>query len=105
MDNSSGVCGVEPLRNLRAPVQQRVYIQRTSADLVLQSLPIQKFHGDEPPPLEFIYFVNRANVGMVQRRGGLCFTLESLERQLVLSQIFRKKLQRDKTPQLDVLSL
>ena len=57
------------------------------------------------PPFELIDLVNSANVGMVQRRGGLRFAFESLQRELVLCQIFRKEFQRHKTPQLDIFGL
>jgi hypothetical protein len=65
MNNSGGVRGVQPLGNLPAPLQQRLDIQWTPANLVLQRHSVQKFHGDEPASFELINFVNSANVGMV----------------------------------------
>jgi hypothetical protein len=43
-----------------------------------------------------------ADVGMIQGRGGARFQLETLQRLLVLCQIFRKKLQRDAPPELEI---
>ena len=66
MNDSGGVSGVEPLGNLRAPIEQRFDFQRAPCDVVLERLAIEKFHGDEAAALVFINFIDGANVGMVQ---------------------------------------
>src|SRR5215469_16298031 len=49
--------------------------------------------------------VDRADIGMVQRRSRLGFTPESFERLWVAGELFRKELQRDKTVEACVLGL
>ena len=44
---------------------------------MLQRHAIQKLHGDERFAVLFVNFVDRADVGMVQSRGGLRFALEA----------------------------
>ena len=42
-----------------------------------KGLPFQKLHGDKGASVLFADIVNRADVGMVQRRGGLGLPLEN----------------------------
>jgi hypothetical protein len=44
---------------------------------MLQRNPIQEFHGDESLAILLINFVNRADVRMVERGGGLRFALKT----------------------------
>jgi hypothetical protein len=104
MNNSSGVRRVQPFRDLRTPIEQSFNVQRAAVNLVLQRLAVEKFHGDEAAAVELVNFINRANVGMVQRRCGLRLALKAFQREFVLGQIFRQEFQRDKAPQLNVLS-
>jgi hypothetical protein len=49
--------------------------------------------------------MNRADVGMVQRRGGARFALKSFQRMPVFSYFFREKLKRNETAQGRVFGL
>src|ERR1700736_6183143 len=51
------------------------------------------------------HFVNLANVGMVERRGGTRFSLETFHRSSVVRQLLRQELQGNAAAQLNVLSL
>ena len=43
MNDSGGVRGVEPLSDLRAPIEQRFDFERTPCDVVLERLAIEEF--------------------------------------------------------------
>ena len=95
MDDAFGVGGIERAGHLDTGVEQFVKRQRAVGDLVLQRVPIEKFHGDEMLACEFIDFIDRADVGMIQRGGGARFALEALERPAVARHFGREKFQRD----------
>ena len=99
------VGGVERVGNLRAQFQHRIDGQRLSADSMLQRLPFQKFHGQERLALSFLDVVNRADVRVVERRGGARFSLEPLQRLPVFCEVLRQKLQRHPSTQFRVFGL
>ena len=78
VDDALGVRGVERVRHLHTEVQDFSQFQRLAADAVPQRLPLQQLHGDEVLAVGFIDFVDRADIGMVERRGGKGLALESL---------------------------
>ena len=85
-------------------IQQQPHFQWPVRDAVLQRGAFQKLHRNKRLRIVLADFVNRADVWMIQRRGGARFTAESLERLRVAGQIFRKKFQRDEAAQLRVFS-
>ena len=74
-------------------------------DAMFEGLSVEEFHGDEGLAVFFIDFVNGADVGMVQGRGGLRLALKAAERLLVFGDIIGKKLEGDKTAELEVFRL
>ena len=60
---------------------------------MLQSLSFQILHHDVGLTLMLTHIMDGADVGMVQRRGGPGFTLESFQCLAVLRQLVRKELQ------------
>ena len=94
-----------PRRNSDGRFQQFFQIERAILDGVLKGLPFQKFHGDEGFAAVFANIVNGADVGMIQRRSGLCFALETRERLGIRRNGIRQKFQRDKTQQACVFRL
>ena len=83
----------------------RFHLHRPARDPVLQRQAIQKLHGDERLAVVLADLVNRADVGMVQRRGRLRFAPEALQRLRVLGHIIGQELQSDKAAELCVLGL
>ena len=77
MNDASSVRCIKRIRDLDGKLEQFCHWQRLCTDLALQSLPFQKFHGDEGLTLVFIHVVNGTNIGMVQCRRGIGFTLKS----------------------------
>ena len=68
-----------------------------------ERLPFEQLHDDEVLPLVLLDGVNRADVGMVQRRGGASLALEALERRRVLGQLGGQELERDAAAEARVL--
>ena len=94
MDNARAVRRVQRIGNLDAELQNLLDGHGSGADRVLQRHPVEVFHGDEALALEGVHVVNRADVGMIQRRSGARFALEALKRHRVARKAFRQELQR-----------
>jgi hypothetical protein len=100
-----GVRGVERVGNLNRECEQVFGINGAPVDEVLERLAIEKFHGDEGLAILLADVVNRANVGMVQRGGGLGFALESREGLRVAGDVLRQKFQRNEALEARVFGL
>src|SRR5580698_2474070 len=72
---------------------------------MLQRLPFQILHRDERVPVVFIDLVNRADVWMIQRRGGLRLSLKPAQGLRIFGYIVRKELQCHEAFQLRILGL
>jgi secreted protein with Ig-like and vWFA domain len=70
-----------------------------------QGFPFQAFHYDVRLAGFFTDVVNRADVGMVQRRGSAGFPLESLQGFAIAPNLLRKEFERYGAAQPGVLSL
>ncbi len=70
-----------------------------------KGLAFQQFHGDESPGVDFINFVDGADVRVVQGRCGLGFTAETLQSLGVLGEFFRQEFQGYKTVEAGVFGL
>ena len=53
--------------------------QRSRRDMLAQRLTLQQFHDDKGMAFVLIEFVDRADVGMTQRRDGASLALEALQ--------------------------
>ncbi len=107
VNNAFDVGGVERIGDLDGQLQQRVGLERARADGVLESEAVEKFHGDEGLRLVFlgqvlVNFVNGADVGMVQSRGGLGLTLKAGEGLRIFSDSIGQEFQSHKAVQLEV---
>ena len=63
---------------------------------MLQRLPFEKFHRDKRLGVVLADFVNRADVGMVQRRRSLGLTLKTLNRLWFLGKLAGKNFRATK---------
>ena len=70
-----------------------------------QRRAFQKLHGDEGVAVVLADVVNRADVGMIQRRRGLRLALKTSERLRIARHVIRKELQRDEAVQPGVFGL
>src|ERR1700733_13683416 len=67
MKNTSAMRGIERIRNLRPEAKQRRNLERLAGDVLLQVHAFKKFQRDKALAVMFADFVDRADVGMIQR--------------------------------------
>jgi hypothetical protein len=72
---------------------------------MLQGRAFKELHHDVGAAILFADVVDRANVGMVERRGRLRFSLETAQRLGIAGDVIGKKLQCDETVKASVLGL
>ncbi len=77
VDDAFGMRGVECIGNLNRQTEQNIVLERFSGDAMLQRHAVQKLHGDECLPVLFPNVINRADIGVIQRRCGLRFALKA----------------------------
>ena len=73
---------------------------RLFGDAMLQRRAVQILHGDESFAAVVVNFVDSADVGMIQCRGGFRFALETAKRLRIFGHIVRQKFQGHKRPSL-----
>src|SRR6266566_8675557 len=72
---------------------------------MFQRVSFHQFHRDEGLAVCFFNVVNRANVRMVESRGGTGFSSEPFEGLAVIRKFLRQELQRHESAQLSVFRL
>ena len=77
VDNALGVGGIERVSYFNRQIEYGVDVQRPMSDGVLQRLAVEVLQNDEGPAAFFAYVINRADVGMIERRGSFGFALEA----------------------------
>ncbi len=102
MDNGFGMRRVESVRDLNAQVEQGFNLDWFAANQVPKGLAFQQLHCDEGSAIYLVDFVDGADVRVVQGGGRFGFPLEPAEGLGVAGQIFRKKLERHVTAELNV---
>jgi hypothetical protein len=102
MNDAFGVCGVERVGDLDAETKRIFERKRLVAYGVLQSVAFEAFHDDERVTVYFADFMDGADIGMIQRGGGLSFALETQKSLLIPRDVVREKFQRDKPAKLGV---
>src|SRR4029077_2995075 len=85
--------GIEGLDYLDGDVKETREIQGATGEIVFEGSTLEVFHGNEGVAAIFADIVNRADVGMIQGRGGLRLAFESRQCLPIASQIIRKKLE------------
>ena len=102
MDNSFGVSRVERIRQLYSDIQNAIECQRSTANQAAKSLSLKQLHRDEMVPFVFLHIVDRANIGVIQLRGGARLALKSFQRDAILGKFVWQKFQRDLAPEFNV---
>ena len=104
MNDALGVRGLERISDLNGQIEHFGEPERLPT---LQSLPqrlaLEQFHGQEPLTVDVIDLVDRADVRVVQRRGGARLALKAFQCDTVLRDLRRQELQRDITVESGVV--
>ena len=85
-------------------VEQTRHVQRPAVDHAVERRAVEQLHGDEVCAVVLVDLVDRADVRMIQGRGGARLAEEALERLRIVRAIRRQELQRHCSRQPDVLS-
>ena len=102
MDDAFGMSGIESVGNLDGKRKRFVKRKRTAGDGVFESAAIEKLHDDEGMCVVFADFVDGANVGVIQGRGGLRFALKAFESLQVAGDAVGKEFKSDEAVELGV---
>ena len=105
VNDALGMRGVQPVGDVYCEYKKLFQFQRLPLNLVLQSHAVEKLHADERFAIFLAEVVNRADIGVVKRRGGLCFALKSAQNHGIAGHVVRQKFQRDKAVQASVFGL
>src|SRR5580692_10045327 len=103
VDNSGRVSGIESIGDFYGQRKQNLHLQRSRGNAMFQGHPRQKLHGDELAVFMTTDFIDRADVGMVQRGSGTGFAAEAVQGLRVLGNVVRKEFQSDEAPKIGVL--
>ena len=70
-----------------------------------QCLAFQALHHQERPTIVLANVVNRADVGMIERRGSARLAAETFQKLMILGKLLRQELERHTSAELRVLGL
>jgi hypothetical protein len=98
-------CIVERLNSLKTRFRHASRAVQRSGDAVLQRHPIQKLHGDERFAMLVVNFVDRADIGVIQRRGSFRFALKPAKGLRVFGYVVGQELESHKPSEFLILSL
>ena len=99
MHDSLRVRRIEAVGDLDADLQELRDLDGPGGDAVLERLALEQLHGDERPTLELADVVDRADVGMIERRRRARLAAEPLDRLRIPGDVVGQELQRDVPPE------
>jgi hypothetical protein len=105
MDDALGVRGVQRVGNLDPQVEQFVDLQRLAAEAVLEGFSFQLLHHDKGLAFVLANLVHRADIRVVQRRGGPRLAPKTFEELAVVDEFFGQEFERHAATELGVLRL
>ncbi len=105
MHDALGVRRLERVRDLDRDGEDLVHRHRPPSHHLGQGLAVEQLHHDEVLLLVLLDRVDRADAGVVERRGGARLALEPLERARVPRHLGAQELERHAPPELRVLGL
>jgi len=105
VDDPLGVGCIEGIGDFDGERERGIEVHRPALDRVLEGHAVQKLHYDVGLSVLLANVVNGADVGMIQRRGGLRFAPETAQGLRVFGYFVRQKLERNKAIQSRVLGL
>ena len=96
VDDIFGVSGVESVGNFDGKCKERVEFHGAAGDAMLERGALQKFHSDEGLAVLFADIVDGADVGVIERRGGLSFPFKTGEGLGIFGDVVGEEFQSDK---------
>src|SRR5438046_9405613 len=102
MDYALGMRGLHRFGYFDRQFKQYVDFQWLLSDTLFQRPAFQHLHGNEVPAIGLANFINCADVGMVQRRGGPRFALKALQSGGIIFQFTSQKLQSNMPPVVEL---
>ncbi len=103
VDNAFAVGRVERIGDFDAQRENRLQFHGAPGDEVLERDAVEELHDEEGAAALLANVVDGADVGMVQRRGGLGLAAKALEGLAILREIVGKKLEGDEAAETRVL--
>src|SRR5205823_14806708 len=79
MNNAARVSRIQCISDFNAQLEQRVNIEAALRNAMSQARAFQVLHSDEASAQAFANFIDRADVRVIDRRGGPGFAAEALE--------------------------
>ncbi len=101
--NPAAMRGFQTVHNLNRPIQQGIQPDWLVTDAMLQGFAFEKLHCQEWAPFLLAYFVNRADIRMIDRSSRVRFPLETLQGDAIASHLLRQEFQGDFTAKADIL--
>ena len=95
----------EPLGRLPGDLVDQIQGQGPLPDPLVEGLPVEERHGEKRLAVPLVDLVDRADIGMVQRRRGLRLAQEALAVLARARDVLREELQRDDALETGVLGL
>ena len=105
MNDAFGVRGIQRIGNLNTQRQNRVDLLGGPAIRCFRVSPSRNSMAMKALPILLANVVNRADIGMVERRSGLGFTLKTSQSLGVSRNFIGQEFERNKTLKADVLGL
>ena len=102
MNDALGVSSFESVGNFDGVIQNLAGKQGLFVDEMLQSVTVEELHGDEGTALVFADFVDGADVGVIEGRGGLGLAFETKQRFLVVREIVGQEFEGNETVEFGV---
>ncbi len=104
MHDAFAVRRVQGVGDLNGEIEQFLQFRTMPRREPVQRLALNELHGDERFAIRIADFIDRADVGVVQRRRGACLEFERLERLLVPGQAPGEELQGNAPAEIKILS-
>jgi hypothetical protein len=105
VDDAFGVRRVECVRDLYSNLEKPLDVHGPSTDGVLQCLSGKILHGYEAAVIMFANFVNGADVGVIESRGGARLATEPLQSLRVSGKVVWEEFEGDEAAKLNIFGL
>jgi len=102
MNDAAFVGGFEGIENTDADFEELIERYGLAVDAMLERDAFEKLHGDEGDAIVFVDVVDRADIGMIERGGGLSFAAEAFEGGRIFGDLVGEKFEGDEALEFGV---